>query len=69
MYRLISLCLFLFGVMLIVRGMSSTDSIQSYFALLLTDSPNGQPVWLLIGGIVMAIIGSLGVLRRSARIS
>jgi hypothetical protein len=63
MNRIVSLALFVDGVVLIVFGMSATDSFSSDVSRLLTGSPTNQAVWMLIGGIVAAVLGLASLLR------
>lgn len=65
MNKLPSLVLLVVGVILLVYGMSASDSIGSGFSRLFTGSPTDKTLWLLIGGAVMAVIGATGMFRGS----
>ena len=65
MNKLISLALLVGGVVLIVYGVNATNSFTSDVSRFFTGSPTDKAVWMLIGGIVAAVIGLTGTLRRS----
>ncbi|HSH08908.1 MAG TPA: DUF3185 family protein [Oceanipulchritudo sp.] len=63
MTRIISLALLIGGIVLIVYGISATDSISSDVSKFLTGSPTDKAMWMLIGGTIMAVIGLAGTVR------
>ena len=65
MNRLLPLALLVGGILLIVYGISASNSIGSAFSRLFTGSPTEKSIWLLLGGIVVAAIGAGGLLRSS----
>ena len=65
MNRPISLALLVGGIVLIIYGVSASDSIGSSFSRFFTGNPTDKTMWLLIGGIVAAVAGLFGVLRDS----
>ena len=65
MNRPLSLALLVGGIILIVYGVSAADSIGSGFSRLFTGAPTDKAMWLLIGGIVAAVLGLAGVVRGS----
>jgi hypothetical protein len=65
MNKLISLLFLIGGIVAIIYGVSASDSIASGFSRLFTGAPTDKTVWLLVGGIVAAIVGLAGVLRGS----
>jgi len=65
MNKIISLALLVGGVALIIFGIQATDSFSSDVSRIVTGSPTNKAVWMLIGGIVAAIIGLVGTLRGS----
>jgi Co/Zn/Cd efflux system component len=65
MNKAISLALLVGGIVLIVYGISASDSISSSFTRFFTGSPTDKTMWLLIGGIVAVVVGLVGVLRGS----
>ncbi|HLP77244.1 MAG TPA: DUF3185 family protein [Candidatus Paceibacterota bacterium] len=65
MNKTISLTLLVGGIILIVFGIQATDSFGSDVSRFFTGSPTDKAVWMLIGGIVAAVIGLAGTLRSS----
>jgi hypothetical protein len=65
MNKIISLALLVGGIVLIVIGVNATNSFSSDVSRFFTGSPTDKAVWMLIGGIVAAIIGLAGTLRGS----
>ena len=65
MNKPISLALLVGGIILIVYGISASDSIGSSFSRFFTGSPTDKTMWLLIGGAVAASIGAAGLARGS----
>ena len=66
MNKIISLALLVGGVVLIVIGINATNSFGSDVSRFFTGSPTDKAVWMLIGGIVAALVG-LTMLWRSPR--
>ena len=65
MKKIASLVLLVGGVVLIITGINATNSFSSDVSRFFTGSPTDKAVWMLIGGIVTAIIGLAGPLRGS----
>ena len=65
MNKMVSLALLVGGVVLIVIGISATNSFSSDVSRFFTGSPTDKAVWMLIGGIVAAVAGLVGTLRGS----
>ena len=65
MNKIISLALLVGGIILIVYGISASDSIGSDVSRFFTGSPTDKTIWLLIGGVVAAVIGASGMARGS----
>ena len=63
MNRFISLILLAAGIILIVYGVNASNSIGSSFSRLFSGSPTDKTLWLLIGGVIVAIIGARGLFR------
>ncbi len=59
----LSIALVVVGVVLIIWGVSASESFSSDVSRFFTGSPTEKTVWLLIGGIVTAIVGAFGLLR------
>jgi len=62
MNKLISLALLVGGIILIVYGVSASDSVGSSFSRFFTGSPTDKTIWLLIGGAAASIIGASGLI-------
>ena len=65
MNKIVSLALLAGGVILIVLGVNATNSFSSDVSRLFTGSPTDKAMWMLIGGIIAAIIGLVGTLNGS----
>jgi uncharacterized membrane protein YidH (DUF202 family) len=65
MNKIISLALLAAGVVLIIVGVNSSNSFGSDVSRFFTGSPTNKSVWLLIGGVIAAVLGLAGTLRGS----
>ena len=63
MNKILSLALLGGGIALIIYGINASNSIGSDFSRLFTGSPTDKSIWLLIGGIVAALVGAGGLMR------
>lgn len=61
----LSVALLVVGILLIVWGVSASESFSSDVSRFFTGSPTNKAAWLLIGGIAAAIVGLFGLLRGS----
>jgi hypothetical protein len=66
MNRIISLVMLVGGIVLIVTGFNATNSFSSDISRFFTASPTNKAVWMLIGGLVAALVG-LTMLWRSPK--
>ena len=57
----ISVALLAVGAVLIIWGISASESFSSDVSRFFTGSPTDKAVWLLIGGIATAIVGGFGL--------
>lgn len=60
-----SVALLVVGIVLLIWGVSATESFSSDVSRFLTGSPTNKAVWLLIGGIVGSVVGLFGLLGGS----
>ncbi|MBA4136378.1 MAG: hypothetical protein C0518_03575 [Opitutus sp.] len=60
MNRILSLVLLIGGIVLITYGVSASESIGSAFSRLFTGAPTDKTIWLLVGGVVAALVGAAG---------
>jgi hypothetical protein len=65
MNKIISLALLVGGIVLIIVGINATNSFSSDVSRFFTGSPTDKAIWMLIGGIIAAVIGLTGTLRGS----
>ncbi len=65
MNKIISLALLVGGLVLIVYGLSASDSVGSSVSRFFTGNPTDQTMWFMIGGIAAAAVGTVGLLRGS----
>jgi hypothetical protein len=65
MNKLVSLIFLIGGIILIIYGINASNSIGSGFSKMFTGSPTDKSIWLLVGGIVAAVIGAGGLFRGS----
>lgn len=67
MNKLISLVLLAGGVVMIVYGVNSAESVSSDVSRLFTGSSTDRTLWLLIGGVVLSVLGAGGLMSGSSR--
>jgi hypothetical protein len=65
MNKPISLALLIGGIILIIYGVSASNSNASGFSRFFTGDPTDKTMWLLIGGAVAAAVGAVGLFRGS----
>jgi hypothetical protein len=65
MIKILSLVLLVVGVVLVIIGISASQSLASDVSRFFTGSPTDKAIWSLTIGVVLSIIGLIGVLRRS----
>ncbi|HTL58378.1 MAG TPA: DUF3185 family protein [Candidatus Limnocylindrales bacterium] len=66
MNRMVSLALLIGGAVLIIVGVNATNSFTSDVSRFFTGSPTDKAVWMLIAGLVAAVVG-LATLWRTPR--
>jgi hypothetical protein len=66
MNKIVSLALLVGGVVLLVLGITATESFSSDVSRFFTGSPTDKAVWMLIGGVVATVVG-LGLTMRNWR--
>ena len=67
MNRPLGIALLVAGIVLLVLGINSTNSVGSDVSKFFTGAPTDKAVWLLLGGIVAMIAGSFMSLRGQTR--
>jgi zinc transporter ZupT len=63
MNRAFSFALLAGGIILIVLGINASNALSSDISRFFTGSPTDKAVWLLAGGVLMAVIGLMGLTR------
>ena len=63
MNNLISLAILAGGIVLVIYGVSASNSFSSDVSRFFTGSTTDKTMWLLIGGIVAIVIGLAGLFR------
>ena len=64
MKKLISIGLLVVGVILIVLGVQGMNSLESDVSRFFRGTPTDKSVWMLIGGILCAIGGAVGLMKK-----
>lgn len=65
--RILGVALLAIGVVLVIWGVQSSDSIASSFKRFFTGTPTEKSIWLLAGGAVTCAIGfGLATSKRTA---
>ena len=66
MQSIVGIALLVVGVVLIIFGMQASASLGSRLSELFTGTPSDRTIWLLVLGVVAAIVGRAAA-RRTAR--
>jgi hypothetical protein len=66
MNRIGSLALLVGGIVLLVFGVTATESFGSDVSRFFTGSPTDKAIWMLLGGAVATVVG-LGLTMRNWR--
>jgi hypothetical protein len=64
MNKAIFIALLVGGIILIVFGMNARDSLSSDVSRVFTGSPTNKAIFMLVGGVVAALIGLIGIVRK-----
>jgi hypothetical protein len=63
MNKALGIALLAVGVVLLVFGISETDSFSSHFSRLFTGNPTDKAMWLLLGGTASLVVGGVLTFR------
>ena len=63
MNKLLSVAFLAVGILLIIFGVNATNAFSSDVSRFFTGAPTDKAIWMLIGGIVAAVVGLFGLLR------
>ena len=66
MNKLVAMALLVGGIVLVILGFNATHAFASDVSRFFTGSPTDKAVWMLIGGILAALVG-VTMLWRSPR--
>ncbi len=61
MNRGLSVAMLVVGIVLIIWGVTALESFASDVSRFFTGSPTDKSIWMMIGGIVLAIVGLSGL--------
>lgn len=64
MNKAIFIALLVGGIILIVFGMNARDSLSSDVSRVFTGAPTNKAIFMLVGGVVAAVIGLTGIVRK-----
>jgi len=62
MNKVFGFALLVVGVVLVVLGLSASESIGSDLSRLFTGRPTDKSIWLLVGGVVALVVGGGGLM-------
>ncbi|MGA2916757.1 MAG: DUF3185 family protein [Sedimentisphaerales bacterium] len=62
MNKAVLLAILVGGIVLVIYGVSASESFSSDISRFFTGSPTDKTIWMLVGGIVAIIIGLAGLL-------
>jgi len=65
MNKPLSFALLAGGIVLIVFGVNASNSFGSDISRFFTGSPTDKAIWMMVGGVVAAVAGLLGLMRGS----
>jgi hypothetical protein len=63
MNKMFSIVLLVGGVVLMILGVQATNSFSSDVSKFFTGSPTDKAIWMIIGGLVAAVMGLAMMLR------
>jgi len=61
MNKAISVALFVVGVVLIIVGITATNSFTSDVSRFFTGSPTDKAIWMLLGGVAATTVGVIAL--------
>ena len=67
MNKAIYIALLAGGIILIVFGINATNSFSSDVSRIFTNSPTNKAIIMLVGGAIAAVIGLIGLMRKSLK--
>lgn len=64
----LGLALLVVGIGLIIYGMNASDSASSDISRAINGTPTNKTLWLLLGGIASAIVGTVTMIFSSRKV-
>jgi uncharacterized membrane protein YidH (DUF202 family) len=64
MNKAIFIAILVGGIILIVFGINARDSLSSDVSRVFTGTPTNKAIFMLVGGVVAAVIGLIGIVRK-----
>jgi len=61
--QIISIGLLTGGIALLIFGINAAGSFSSEVSEVFTDTPTDKSMWMIVGGIILAVMGAFGTLR------
>lgn len=65
MDKTLALVILIGGILLVIYGISASNSVSSDISRVFTDAPTDKAIWMLVGGVVVSIVGLAGLMRGS----
>ncbi len=65
MNKPLAIALLIVGIILLIVGLGSMDSIQNSFSKLFSGELTDKTMWMIVGGCVCFVVGILGCFRSS----
>ena len=65
MNKPLSIALLAGGILLIIFGINASNSFGSDISRFFTGSPTDKAIWMLVGGVIAAVVGLVGLMRGS----
>jgi len=65
MNKPLSFALLAGGIVLVIFGVNASSSFGSDVSRFFTGSPTDKAIWMLVGGVVAAVAGLVGLMRGS----
>jgi hypothetical protein len=66
MPKITSVALLVVGLILLVYGLSASNSVSSSVSQAVSGSPSNKTIWLIALGVLGIVSGGIGVFRRSS---
>lgn len=64
MNRALAIALLVVGIVLLIMGFNAAESVSSEVSEAVQGTPSDRSIWLIVGGILAALIGGISLLRR-----